>query len=157
MLLSEFQKSAQSVQCVSVFYFYAVKKKKKSKNSHGTDTTHPLFLTICGEKKKVHSQAESLHAKFSLGTIFYGWVLKDPEKEKFQMEMLTQLCPQWQEGRFNNACLTLVCLIVALEKEIWLPSLGHHPWLNHICLLINGTIWSLQKKLALSLVLRGTQ
>lgn len=32
------------------------------------------------------------------------------------MELLTQLGPQWQEGKCYDACLYLVCLIVALEK-----------------------------------------
>lgn len=40
------------------------------------------------------------------------------------MELLTQLGPQWQEGRCYNACLYLVCLIVALEKGSGCLALG---------------------------------
>jgi hypothetical protein len=69
------KKGAQSVQSISVFYFCAMlKKKKKVKIAIRLILSLPLFLTICGEKKKkkVRSEAESLHAKVSLGTNFYG-------------------------------------------------------------------------------------
>lgn len=40
------------------------------------------------------------------------------------MEMLTQLCPRWQGGRCYDACLYLVCLIVAVERESGCLALG---------------------------------
>lgn len=54
------------------FLFLCSEKKKKGKNSHWTGPSPPPFLTICEKKKKVHSEAETLHARFSLGTNFYG-------------------------------------------------------------------------------------
>lgn len=61
---------------------------------------------------------------FHLELIFMAELKRDPEKEKLQMEMLTQLRRPWQEGRFSYARLYLVCLNVSLEKESGCLGLG---------------------------------
>lgn len=74
------------------------------------------------KKEKVHSKAETSHAKFLLGTNFYGKVIKPLKRGVSNGNADTALLSRWQEG---GAVVMPVCtlLTLSLQKRSWLAQL----------------------------------